>query len=270
MRLLGCVICIDLLVEQKISSLLVTEKIAVYFCSHLPFSSTVRTCRQLLLAIPLDPHSYQSSQHILNHNTRLIIMHRALLCVVITLFGLLSITCAVPLQDYTGTQLVSRSQLTASKSWVTFTVRFPRDPNNQYAVSLSRNRTAVSVDESEKVDDYRKSLFKAVNEGVKAVVTNYFKQKFPDARIVFDPKCPFNDLGWEPYKGKPFHLHLSSVEVASRKVQHLNFVGTMKHLETETVASLVPDDLSGRTPFPTSKEVEAMKRSLVAVRRAEK
>ncbi|KAJ3785919.1 hypothetical protein GGU10DRAFT_353351 [Lentinula aff. detonsa] len=205
-------------------------------------------------------------------------MHRALLCVVITLFGLLSITCAVPLQDYTGTQLVSRKQVTASEAPLTLTVRFPLDPKNPLAVSLTKklpppehiwqkhrleNRT---LHEQKIVSDGTPLTLEEINEKVKPIVANVLRFQFPEALVVFEAEFPLKDSKWTPDNGTPFHLHLTHKEKAIRS----EYVGTMKCFQYNCRAAFTSDDLSGRTPFPTSKEVEAVKRSLVAVRRAEK
>ncbi|KAJ3742841.1 hypothetical protein DFH05DRAFT_1526323 [Lentinula detonsa] len=196
-------------------------------------------------------------------------MHRALLCVVITLFGLLSIACAVPLQDYTGTQLVSRTQVTASEA--SLTVRFPRDPNNQHAVVLTKDPPPSEHKPPEdQLLAFHKWFSEELNKKIRLVVTNSLNQKFPQAHIVFDPSFPFEDYEWTPDNGRPFHLHLNTVEMVSGKAVSRNFVGTMKEVGTECMGSFVLDDLSGNILFPTSREVEDVKHSPLTVTKAEK
>ncbi|KAJ3785920.1 hypothetical protein GGU11DRAFT_744292 [Lentinula aff. detonsa] len=190
-------------------------------------------------------------------------MHRALLCVVITLFGLLSIACAVPLQDYTGTQLVSRKQVTASEG--PLTVRFPRDPNNQHAVVLTKDSPPSKHKPPEdQLRAFHKWFFEELNKEIRLVVINSLNAKFPQAHIVFDPSFPFNDYEWTPVNGRPFHLHLHS------EADHIDFVGTMKVLGTDCMGSFVRDDLSGNILFPTSKEIEDVKHTPITVIKAEK
>ncbi|KAJ3985339.1 hypothetical protein F5890DRAFT_1473831 [Lentinula detonsa] len=104
-------------------------------------------------------------------------MHRALPCVVITLFGLLSITCAIPLQAYTGSQLVSRMNSPASEPQFTVTVGFPGDPKHPLpAIFDIQKGSALSMNELQKHSDSVQKITD-VNKKVQQVVVGFLKDR---------------------------------------------------------------------------------------------
>ncbi|KAJ3997494.1 hypothetical protein F5050DRAFT_1751626 [Lentinula boryana] len=175
-------------------------------------------------------------------------MHRALPCVVITLFGLLSIACAIPLQAYTGSQLFSRAN-SGGFGPVTLNVRFPRGPYELPASFDGLNRTALSEHEQKDHVDASAKLIQ-VNDKVRKVVEGYFKTVLPQAYVQFDERHPFANPKWKD--GEDIH---AKVDLRVASVGKLygplirQWLATVKSVGSSYIGSLIADNHDG-TGYP--------------------
>ncbi|KAJ3798446.1 hypothetical protein GGU11DRAFT_744294 [Lentinula aff. detonsa] len=173
-------------------------------------------------------------------------MHRALPCVVITLFGLLSITCAVPLQAYTGSQLVSRMKSPASDPQFTVTVGFPRDPEHPLpAIFDIQKGSALSMNELQKHSDSVQKITD-VNKKVQQVVVGFLKDRYPDVQIVFDLSRPFPNLEWK--EGEDIRVDLRREKRESDQVVISDWLATVKSVGSTYRGRLVKAELGALYP----------------------
>ncbi|KAJ3733168.1 hypothetical protein DFJ43DRAFT_1038686 [Lentinula guzmanii] len=173
-------------------------------------------------------------------------MHRALPCVVITLFGLLSITCAIPIQAYTGSQLVSRMKSPASDPQVRVTVGFPRDPEHPLpAIFDIQKGSAPPMNELQKHSDSVEKITD-VNKRVQQVVVGFLKDRYPDVQIVFDLSRPFPNLEWK--EGEDIRVDLRREKRESDHVVISDWLATVKRVGSTYRGRLVKAELGALYP----------------------